>query len=85
MENKIKDLKESPLYNLSLVNKELFHSNFIAWFGKTYPKLFIVLIEGLLDGKKWLDGDKFDIRREFLNIFAIWCRICRCNNKTMGI
>lgn len=65
MENKIKDLKESPLYNLSLVNKELFHSNFIAWFGKTYPKLFIVLIEELLGGKKWLDGDKFDIRREF--------------------
>ena len=65
MENKIKDIKESPLYNLSLVNKELFHSNFIAWFGKTYPKLFIVLIEELLGGKKWLDGDKFDIRREF--------------------
>lgn len=40
MENKIKDLKESPLYNLSLVNKELFHSNFIAWFGKTYPAYY---------------------------------------------
>ena len=66
MENKIKDLKESPLYNLSLVNKELFHSNFIAWFGKTYPAHFIELIEKLLDNeKKWLDGDKFDIRREF--------------------
>ena len=65
MENKIKDLKESPLYNLSLVNKELFHSNFIAWFGKTYPAHFIELIEILLDKKKWLDGDKFDIRREF--------------------
>ena len=65
MENKIKDLKESPLYNLSLVNKELFHSNFIAWFGKTYPAHFIKLIEELLDNKKWLDGDKFDIRREF--------------------
>ena len=62
---KIKDLKESPLYNLSLVNKELFHSNFIAWFGKTYPAHFIELIEILLDKKKWLDGDKFDIRREF--------------------
>ncbi len=26
-----KDLKESPIFNLSLASKELFHSNFLAW------------------------------------------------------
>jgi hypothetical protein len=37
----IETLKISPLFNHSLANKELFHSNFIAWFGKLYPGLFI--------------------------------------------
>lgn len=33
------DHKASLLFNLSLVNKELFHSNFIAWFGRICPRL----------------------------------------------
>lgn len=31
MKNKIKYLKESPIYAMSLCSKELFHSNFWAW------------------------------------------------------
>ena len=63
-------LIKSPLFNLSLTNKELFHSNFIAWFGKLYPELFIQLISDLLGENKWADGvdaKKMDIRREYNN------------------
>lgn len=51
----IEELKQSPLFNLSLSNKELFHSNFIAWFGKEYPNLFCDFINKLLNdkGKGW--------------------------------
>lgn len=31
-----KDLQESPLFQLSLASKELFHSNFLAWIGSWY-------------------------------------------------
>ncbi len=31
-ENQLNVLKKSPLFNLSLASKELFHSNFLAWF-----------------------------------------------------
>lgn len=31
-------LKESPMFNLSLSSKELFHSNFIAWLIEQYPE-----------------------------------------------
>ena len=34
------NLKKSPLFNLSLSSKELFHSNFIAWICETYPMKF---------------------------------------------
>lgn len=32
----IEKLKQSPMFNASLASKELFHSNFIAWFFETY-------------------------------------------------
>lgn len=31
------ELKQSPIFNMSLSSKELFHSNFIAWVCETYP------------------------------------------------
>ncbi len=34
----IENLKLSPLFNLSLSSKELFHSNFLAWLCKMYPE-----------------------------------------------
>ena len=34
------NLMASPLFNLSLSSKELFHSNFLDWIGQQYPVLF---------------------------------------------
>lgn len=39
MENLIYSLKSSPIFNLSLTSKELFHSNFIAWLAREYPSI----------------------------------------------
>jgi hypothetical protein len=36
--NIIDTLKKSPLFNLSLTSRELFHSNFLAWLAETYPR-----------------------------------------------
>ena len=35
--NHVTSLKGSPLFNLSLASKELFHSNFLAWLCEAYP------------------------------------------------
>lgn len=43
-DDKIKQLKESPLFNLSLSSKELFHSNFIAWICNNYATEFGILL-----------------------------------------
>ena len=57
-------LKSSPLYNLSMANKELFHSNFLAWFGNCYKENFKELFDELLDG--WPKGlDEFTVEREY--------------------
>lgn len=37
MNETIEKLKKSPLFNLSLSSKELFHSNFLYWIGHNYP------------------------------------------------
>ena len=61
---KIKNaLLESPLFNLSLTNKELFHSNFLAWFGKKYRNDFKKLINSLLGLE--ICPEEFSIDREF--------------------
>ena len=58
-------LKKSPLYNLSMANKELFHSNFIAWLGTSYPNVFKDVFSALL-GNKWPDDlGQFTIKREY--------------------
>lgn len=36
----VKTLQDSPLFQLSLTSKELFHSNFLCWLGVTYRDLF---------------------------------------------
>lgn len=38
VEANIKALRSSPLFQLSLGSKELFHSNFLAWLFETYPQ-----------------------------------------------
>lgn len=64
---KIEDgLMNSPLFHLSLTNKELFHSNFLAWLGNTYKNEFKVLINELLDPDAWPKGlQEFSIDREY--------------------
>ena len=58
-------LKSSPLYNLSMANKELFHSNFLAWLGTRYPHVFKDVFSELL-GNKWPDDlGQFTIEREY--------------------
>ncbi|PLT28159.1 PD-(D/E)XK nuclease family protein [Peribacillus deserti] len=32
-------IKESPLFQISLTNKELFHSNFLKWLFENYPQI----------------------------------------------
>ena len=58
-------LKSSPLYNLSMANKELFHSNFLAWLGNHYPDIFKQIFGKLLTGG-WPRGlDSFTVKREY--------------------
>lgn len=58
-------LKSSPLYNMSMANKELFHSNFLAWLGTSHPNVFKDIFSELLE-KKWPDDlGEFTIEREY--------------------
>lgn len=65
-----KEIKEylnaSPLYNLSLSSKELFHSNFLYWIGKNHPELFVAIFKDLGCVASWSD-DNWKIKREHLN------------------
>ena len=66
MMDNIKKLKDSPLYNLSMANKELFHSNFLAWFGNIYKIEFNWLINQLLGAGSWPDEiQDYSIVREY--------------------
>lgn len=74
-----KELQESPMFQLSLASKELFHSNFLAWIGswdfgnkkkrgKDHP--FRQLMSALgashaLDDSIW--GDQWYVAREYRN------------------
>lgn len=64
IKNCVESLKKSPLYNLSMANKELFHSNFLAWFGNQYKNEFKVLMNKLL-GTEVLKDNNFSIEREY--------------------
>lgn len=57
------ELQGSPLFQLSLTNKELFHSNFLAWFGNKYHNEFQGLLNQLLGEGSC--PDDFSIDREF--------------------
>lgn len=63
-------LKKSPLFNLSLASKELFHSNFIAWYAENYRENFIAFINCCLLPKiTWSEGwnEKWKVLRESKN------------------
>lgn len=53
-------LKESPMFRLSLSSKELFHSNFLHWIWEVSPKMFRDVIncitKGIAHSEQWPDG-----------------------------
>lgn len=57
-------LMASPLFQLSLSSKELFHSNFLYWLGKQYPRLFVVICKAWGCSADWEDIG-WHIRREY--------------------
>ena len=67
----IEKLKASPLFNLSLASKELFHSNFLYWLwsNKGTKSIFINIIESWskykLEDQWW---ENAEVNREFLNL-----------------
>ena len=69
-------LKKSPIFNLSLGSKELFHSNFIDWLAKNYPqesaKIFARFIKNQSGDisivKTYRELDHTDVHFFFTNI-----------------
>lgn len=72
-------LKTSPMFNLSLSSKELFHSNFLYWIWKLNPNAFKRLMATLLDVTTnkldWGDDDKWEVVREY-NSFDLCVKYC---------
>lgn len=61
------DLKHSPIANISLASKELFHSSFLAWVFNTYPTTInAVLSSAGLDES--LSGESVEVTREERNL-----------------
>ncbi|MBO5427256.1 MAG: PD-(D/E)XK nuclease family protein [Prevotella sp.] len=64
-----KNLMVSPLFNLSLSSKELFHSNFLYWIGQQYPVLFRDIFVKLGCKADWINDDPktWAVKREYEN------------------
>lgn len=82
----IKELKKSPMFNLSLSSKELFHSNFLAWIAEDEDtkELFVSILELFgLDNNTATDYAKgireqpprYIVKREYNNF-----DFCICEN-----
>ena len=63
---------KSPMFQLSLGSKELFHSNFLFWIWQVSPEMFRYLIQQLfeksgcpVDFSEW--GERFEVKRESNN------------------
>lgn len=59
-------LSSSPLFNLSLSSKELFHSNFLAWLAQHYPDFFVEICKELGCKADWSKA-KWNVKREYMN------------------
>lgn len=83
----IEYLKTSPMFNLSLSSKELFHSNFLYWIWKLDSTAFKCLIAKLLNVSpndlKW--GNEWEVVREY-NSFDLCVKYCdkESNNEETG-
>lgn len=59
-------LKDSPLFNLSLSSKELFHSNFLYWIWKISPSAFQQVMNSFgANTNQW--PPNYEVRREYEN------------------
>ena len=67
-EDAIVYLKTSPMFNLSLSSKELFHSNFLYWI-YLYDKSYFKELVGKLgaDTSSWGDDNDWVLKREYNN------------------
>jgi hypothetical protein len=63
IETILEDLSKSPMFNLSLSDKELFHSNMLGWIFETYPVFFHTLFDTGLVSKVKVEREKnnFDL------------------------
>lgn len=60
-------LRTSPMFNLSLASKELFHSNFLYWLSIMDKQLFKDLVEKLgVKTTEWTDC-MWEVKREYNN------------------
>lgn len=65
----ITELKKSPLFNLSLSSKELFHSNFIAWICENYQISFgEILANHFAEKFNFSDKKIISVQRETRNL-----------------
>lgn len=64
--------RTSPLFNLSLCSKELFHSNFLYWLGTTHCALFVAVCKELGCKVNW-NASPENIKREYCNLDLCAC------------
>lgn len=64
----LQNLMQSPIYNISLSSKELFHSNFLAWLCEMYPKEMGSVFAEFLGLTDEIQIDVSSVERETKNI-----------------
>ena len=68
--NLIENLEKSPMFNLSLSSKELFHSNFLYWLWKIDGNQFLKMLGKLCgeeDDLQKINIKEIDVLREYKN------------------
>lgn len=73
------ELRNNPLFQLSLSAKELFHSNFLLWLADSHTAIFNELLKDCFGLNFSFDSKKHIACREFLNF-----DFCICEKKGAG-
>ena len=67
----VRNLEGSTMFHMSLGSKELFHSNFLHWISIINWDVFLMIMHGLADVKRFwwedsycLDKNNLEVRRE---------------------
>lgn len=69
------ELEKSPMFQLSLSSKELFHSNFLYWIWRESPTMFRNIINCITDGKAHSDDwpESYVVAREHKHYdLSVW-------------